>query len=98
MEDYRQLGTFDIVFCRNVLIYFNAETKSKILERIAKQLAPDGFLVLGAAETIVGLTTAYRPIPERRGLYQLSTYEADSAPSNTFRPLPITSRIAAAGR
>lgn len=97
LDDYRQLGTFDIVFCRNVLIYFDAETKGKILERVAKQLAPDGFLVLGAAETIVGLTSSFRPIPDRRGLYQLSSYNADEkAPAKLASP--VTGRLAAAAR
>ena len=39
LKDYRSLGTFDIVFCRNVLIYFDRETKSDILGRMAKQMA-----------------------------------------------------------
>ena len=57
------------MFCRNVLIYFDQETKSGVLDRIARQLEPDGYLVLGAAETVVGLSDAFKPIPDKRGLY-----------------------------
>jgi len=70
LHDFAQLGTFDVIFCRNVLIYFDQETKINIFNRLARQIEPDGFLVLGAAETVVGLTDTFRPIPERRGLYK----------------------------
>jgi len=69
LNDFKPLGTFDLVFCRNVLIYFDQETKTRVLERIARQMAEDGKLVLGAAETVVGLTDVLKPVPERRGLY-----------------------------
>ena len=58
-----------MVFCRNVLIYFGADNKTKVLERLARSTAPDGYLALGAAETVVGLTETFKPIPDRRGLY-----------------------------
>ncbi len=70
LHDFSQLGIFDIIFCRNVLIYFDQETKINIFNRLAKANEPDGFLVLGAAETVVGLTDAFKPYPERRGLYR----------------------------
>jgi chemotaxis protein methyltransferase CheR len=70
LQDFSQLGTFDVIFCRNVLIYFDQETKINIFNRLAQQVAPDGFLVLGAAETVVGLTETFRPVQERRGLYR----------------------------
>lgn len=63
------LGQFDIVFCRNVLIYFDQPTKKTVLENIAKQLAPDGFLFLGGAETVLGLTDAFAAVPGQRALY-----------------------------
>ena len=69
-DNFSSLGTFDIVFIRNVLIYFEQAAKVEILERVAKQMAPDGYMVLGAAETVVGLTDAFRAIPGSRGLYQ----------------------------
>jgi chemotaxis protein methyltransferase CheR len=70
LNDYRALGRFDIVFCRNVLIYFERKTKADILSRIAAQMADDGFLVLGAAETIVGLSEDFSMVKGTRGLYQ----------------------------
>jgi chemotaxis protein methyltransferase CheR len=73
LADFSQLGTFDIVFCRNVLIYFDAETKTDVLNRIARITAPDGYLVLGAAETVVGLTDRFKMVAERRGLYAPNT-------------------------
>ena len=65
----RALGTFDVVFCRNVLIYFDQATKVNVLERIYRQIMPDGFLLMGAAETLVGLTDIFVPLAEKRGLY-----------------------------
>jgi len=72
LHDFSQLGIFDVVFCRNVLIYFDQETKSMVLERLARTTEPDGYLLLGAAETVVGLSDSFKPMPERRGLYVLS--------------------------
>ena len=69
LSDFAHLGSFDVVFCRNVLIYFDQETKIGVLNRIARLLDPDGFLVLGAAETVVGLTDAFKPLVDKRGLY-----------------------------
>ena len=70
LHDFSQLGVFDIIFCRNVLIYFDQDTKINIFRRLAKSTESDGFLALGAAETVVGLTDVFKPYPERRGLYR----------------------------
>jgi chemotaxis protein methyltransferase CheR len=70
LSPFEHLGQFDIIYCRNVLIYFDAPTKTDVLERIAKALAPDGALLLGAAETVIGLTEALVPDPQNRGLYR----------------------------
>ena len=70
LHDFSQLGSFDVIFCRNVLIYFDQETKTNIFGRLARIIEPDGFLVLGAAETVVGLTEAFKPVADRRGLYR----------------------------
>src|SRR5207237_8160851 len=56
LHDFSQLGTFDVIFCRNVLIYFDQDTKINIFGRLAKPTEGDGFLVLAAAETVVRLT------------------------------------------
>ena len=72
LHDFSQLGTFDVIFCRNVLIYFDQDTKVNIFGRLAKAMEGDGFLVLGAAETVVGLTDVFKPFPDKRGLYRPS--------------------------
>ena len=69
LNDFSRLGRFDLVLCRNVLIYFDQATKVSVLERIADITERDGFLVLGGAETVVGLTNRFKPIPEKRGVY-----------------------------
>ncbi|MDE5442920.1 chemotaxis protein CheR [Bradyrhizobium sp. CSA207] len=79
LHDFAQLGSFDVIFCRNVLIYFDQDTKINIFNRLARQIEPDGFLVLGAAETVVGLTDTFKPIPERRGLYKPNDARAAAA-------------------
>jgi chemotaxis protein methyltransferase CheR len=70
LQDFSHLGRFDVIFCRNVLIYFDQETKAGIFERLSRVLEPDGMLMLGAADSVVGITDAFRPYPDRRGLYQ----------------------------
>ncbi|HLJ00358.1 MAG TPA: protein-glutamate O-methyltransferase CheR [Bradyrhizobium sp.] len=70
LQDFSHLGTFDIIFCRNVLIYFDQDTKAGIFERLSKLIEADGFMVLGAAESVVGISDAFKPYPERRGLYR----------------------------
>jgi chemotaxis protein methyltransferase CheR len=70
LHDFSQLGIFDVIFCRNVLIYFDQDTKINVFQRLARSTEPDGFLVLGAAETVVGLTDVFKPCLERRGLYR----------------------------
>ncbi len=69
LADFSQLGVFDLIFCRNVLIYFDQDTKIDVLNRLARVTAHDGFLVLGAAETVVGLTDRFKMVHDRRGLY-----------------------------
>jgi chemotaxis protein methyltransferase CheR len=69
LQDYAPLGHFDIVFCRNVLIYFEQKTKIEVLERIARIVEPDGYLVMGAAETVIGLTNSFKPLGDHRALY-----------------------------
>lgn len=92
LESFSSLGQFDIVFCRNVLIYFDQPTKADILSRISKTMTPDGFLVLGAAETVVGLSEAFKPVQDRRGLYAPNVPAAASAGAGAG-----LSRFAAAG-
>ena len=73
------LGLFDVIFCRNVLIYFDPNRKRFVLEELAKALAPDGALLLGSAETILGLTENIVQAPGARGLYQKASVLRASA-------------------
>jgi chemotaxis protein methyltransferase CheR len=70
LQDFSHLGMFDVIFCRNVLIYFDQDTKVGIFDRLARMIEPDGVLALGAAESVVGISDAFKPYPERRGLYR----------------------------
>lgn len=66
LSDFGPLGKFDVIFCRNVLIYFNAQGKKDILQRMSRQLNPDGGIVLGAAEGLVGIDIDIGPDPSIR--------------------------------
>ena len=76
LHPFDSLGVFDIIYCRNVLIYFDAPTKGDVLGRLGASLAPDGALLLGAAETVIGLTDRLVPSAQHRGLYN----QAPAAP------------------
>lgn len=71
LESYTSLGKFDIVFCRNVLIYFSPEVKTQILQKIAACLQNNGILFLGASESISGLTDGFDMVRCNPGLYYL---------------------------
>jgi chemotaxis protein methyltransferase CheR len=94
LHDFAQLGTFDVIFCRNVLIYFDQDTKAGIFERLAKVVEPDGFMVLGAAESVVGISDAFKPYPDRRGLYRPNAIRA--ARPAAFGPQAFRSSASAA--
>ena len=89
IKDFSQLGSFDIIFCRNVLIYFDGPTKTDVLKRMAAALPDDGTLLLGAAETVIGLSDAFVPHPDHRGIYVPNRQAA------ILTPAPV--RVAAAG-
>jgi len=67
------LGRFDVVFCRNVLIYFDPPTKTEVLGKLADLLADDGFLYLGGAETVLGMSDRFELMPGQRGIYRLKS-------------------------
>ena len=61
---------FDIVLCRNVLLYLNAERRGQVFDRLANAMAADGYLMLGAGETVIGQTKRFEADTESRGLYR----------------------------
>ena len=69
LDSFEPLGQFDVIFCRNVLIYFDQATKHDVLGRLADALAPDGYLVLGSAETVLGSGKGLEPLVNARGIY-----------------------------
>ena len=95
LHDFAPLGAFDVIFCRNVLIYFDQETKANVFGRLAKIMEPDGYLVLGAAETVVGLTEAFRPVPDKRGLYRPNDVRV--APARILKINTAVPKMAMAG-
>ncbi len=69
LGSFSTMGTFDVVFCRNVLIYFEQEQKVAVLKKIAACLPPNGSLFLGAAESISGVEHIYKMKTMSKGLY-----------------------------
>jgi chemotaxis protein methyltransferase CheR len=69
LDPFGPFGEFDVIFCRNVLIYFDQQTKHDVLGRLADALAPDGYLVLGMAETVLGSGKGLAPAVNARGIY-----------------------------
>jgi len=89
LEDFSALGQFDIVLCRNVLIYFDQPTKTRVLNAIARRIAPDGALLLGGAESVFGLCDAFAGVPGLKGVYG-HTKQIKSTPTQ-FLPLSAAS-------
>ncbi len=72
LEDPPARGRFDLILCRNVLLYFDPQTRRRAFERLRSALSFDGFLMLGAGETVVGQTDQFRPAENRMSLYEPS--------------------------
>ena len=81
LNDPKALGAFDVVFCRNVLIYFDQPTKTLILDWISRMIPADGRLFLGGAETVLGITDKFKPVPGQRGVYCLADAVPAAAPA-----------------
>ncbi|HTV34819.1 MAG TPA: protein-glutamate O-methyltransferase CheR [Xanthobacteraceae bacterium] len=88
LSDFSNLGIFDLIFCRNVLIYFDQPTKIDVLDRLARVTADDGYLVLGAAETVVGLTDSFKIVGDKHGLYAPNHAPPRVVASASGRPAP----------
>lgn len=75
LQSYVSLGKFDVIYCRNVLIYFSAESKKDIIERMSKVLNPRGFLMLGASESIAQYSDKFEMVRASAGVvYRLKAY------------------------
>jgi chemotaxis protein methyltransferase CheR len=75
LDNLSALGTFDVVYCRNVLTYFDDPTKLDVLSRIRNQMADDGILYLGGAEMVLGICDELKPVPGHRGMYANASVE-----------------------
>ncbi len=71
LEDYGALGKFDIVFCRNVLIYFDEPIKAQITEKMSRTIAPGGIIILGATESLIDQNKRFEAMADFRGAYRL---------------------------
>jgi chemotaxis protein methyltransferase CheR len=74
-------GGFDIILCRNVLLYLSPEARRAAFDRLAQAAAPDACLMLGAGETVIGQTDAFVSDPDCRGLYVRSVASASALPA-----------------
>ncbi|MDJ0514597.1 MAG: CheR family methyltransferase, partial [Methyloceanibacter sp.] len=80
------LGQFDIILCRNVLIYFGVDQRVAVLSRMARRLQSDGYLVLGAAETTLGFSRDFKRVPEQQGGVYCLGSEAASETTGELEP------------
>ena len=83
LEEPPARARFDLILCRNVLLYFDQPTRERAFARLASAMNADGFLMLGAGETVVGQTSAFVPVPDRASLYELR--QANAARSVSAR-------------
>jgi chemotaxis protein methyltransferase CheR len=77
LDDLFPLGRFDVVLCRNVLVYFDLQTKLDVLHKLSRLLVDDGVLYLGLNETVMGVSGSFRPVDADAGIY--AAHRADRA-------------------
>jgi chemotaxis protein methyltransferase CheR len=70
LEDLRQMGRFDVIFCRNVLMYFDQATRRRVLDGLTAVMADDGYLFVGGAEILLGFAETLTPSPGIQGVFQ----------------------------
>jgi len=85
LKDLSPIGPCDVVFCRNVLIYFDQDTKARVLDGIARLLVKDGYLFLGGAETVLGVSAKFAPVAGMTGIYGVAGGTVAPAPA----PAPV---------
>ncbi len=78
VSDNRYLGQFDLILCRNMLMYLDESKRTSVLNSLSDNLTSDGYLVLGASETVIGQTERFVTSTEFRGLYERSTAATQS--------------------
>jgi chemotaxis protein methyltransferase CheR len=83
LDDFNHLGVFDIIFCRNLLIYFDETRKRDVLSRLRRSMSNDGYLFLGAAETVLGLTQDIVPHHTAKTIY---VHAGTSEAQQSYRP------------
>ncbi|PCI39482.1 MAG: chemotaxis protein CheR [Rhodospirillaceae bacterium] len=79
LDERYNLGKFDVVFCRNVLIYFDLEIKAKVMAKISHSMVEDGVLFLGSSESTIGITQDFWPVKAGRGVYKHTDSKASLA-------------------
>jgi chemotaxis protein methyltransferase CheR len=82
MKPMESMGRFDVIFCRNVLIYFDTPTKKSVLDRLGERLQPDGYLLLGACESSIGLNTRLRLCSDMPGVHMAAIPVAGAQKEN----------------
>jgi chemotaxis protein methyltransferase CheR len=87
LDDMKKFGSFDVIFCRNVLIYFDEKTKGQVFAKMAGLLPKDGYLFLGGAETTLGITDKFKPSEQYRGLYVKPDFPVAACPAAAVPPV-----------
>ena len=91
LDDFSALGQFDVVLCRNVLIYFDQPTKTRILSAIARRIATDGVLLLGGSESVFGLSDAFTGLAGLKGVYGHASKTKPATTRPALSSLPAAS-------